>query len=140
MCKLCIVTSESQHNAYYDKTDGRCKACPTNTGARAASLVCSVFGVVVMAYVLWYSYRHDRLWSYCQAKSETWRVTKLFRRIAFIVLLAVRVFERTAVPRFKILVTFYQVIVVLPSVYGTSMPTVYCEPSPSAVSRLPCVC
>ena len=51
-------------------------------------------------------------------------VTVFLRKLVF------HVFSRAAVPRYKILVTFYQVVRVLPTMYDVEMPQEYCEPPP----------
>jgi hypothetical protein len=148
MCKLCVASNETRprHDAYFDEKTGRCKDCPTDIGARGGALVGGVVGVLVLAYVVSHGYRH---WSQKRTRisqaernieKAAKRITKLSRRILFYMAVAVGVFERTAVPRFKILITFYQVIVVLPNMYGTDMPTAYCELSPLALPQLHTSC
>jgi len=126
MCKLCVVANTSQHAAYFDEAQRRCKDCPTDTGARAGALVGGVVGVLVLAYILWCSWRRGLTCSCCETnKSETRWLTRLIRRVLFCVSIALNVFSRNIVPRFKIIVTYLQVAVVLPSLYGTEMPSEY---------------
>jgi hypothetical protein len=62
--------------------------------------------------------------------TKTSSLVVCLRRTVFYLTAFVVVFRRVAVPRFKILITFYQVVVVLPSIYGVDMSAEYCESLP----------
>jgi hypothetical protein len=89
MCELCVDTNRTKHDAYFDKTDGRCKDCPTSVGA--SLLVGSVVGLVAMASVLWCSQRQCHQFQNIIKRGRRWRITKLLSWLVYIVSVAVRV-------------------------------------------------
>jgi hypothetical protein len=116
MCELCVA-NESHHAAYFDKTEARCKDCPSEAWARAGAIVGGIMGLVVLIYALRCSWRRSQF-------ANCW-IAIYLRRIVLYML------SRTVVPRLKIVITFYQIVVVLPSVYNVDMPPEYCERPPT---------
>jgi hypothetical protein len=131
MCMLCVATNESQHASYFDRAKRRCTDCPSDTGARTGALVGAAAGIVLLVYVLGWSWRRGLWCSWWKKEAkDTSRCQKLLRKMILFVKVVIKVMDRTATPRFKILIAFYQAVILLPDLYGIEMPSDYCEASP----------
>jgi hypothetical protein len=122
MCMLCDVANVSQHMSYFDS---RCRECPTDRDRwlQACGIIGGMVGVVVLIGAFRCCLHHDVLSRQCQMDN----VKTTFHRVVVYLIKFIRIFRRTAVPRCKILFTFYQVVVQMPRVYAVDMPTEYCE-------------
>jgi hypothetical protein len=153
MCRLCVING-STDDAYFDTTRSRCSDCPSDRESwmRVIALACGLAGLAVLFYLFQCSWLHDSeavvyicvrrkeiMRRCCRGKLKcgVQRATFLFSRAFFYATVFVETFQRAAVPRFKIVITCYQVLVALPDVYGVDMPSEYCESSPPWHTPLP---
>jgi hypothetical protein len=87
-------------------------------------------GITMVAYGLWYGWHHGNQFSRRRCLRLVSAGSSLNRMLSC-------VFSRAHVPKFKILITFYQVVAVLPDLYGLEMPPEYGEPRRHASAPLP---
>jgi hypothetical protein len=96
MCELCVVSNDSHPDAYFDKTQRRCKECPDNPFSRAGAVVGGTVGVIALMYGLWYIWRHPLKCSSCSSRfNARWAVLK---RFFLFVSIFIRVGQRAAQP------------------------------------------
>jgi hypothetical protein len=150
LCKLCLA-NESRHAAYFDEFHGRCKGCPTDVWARAGAVLGGMVGVVVLVYGIWHCSRAvptsvhpstqpvagrrcSRLYfRFPDGLAKVKVCIPVRRATVFLRGVVAHVLSRATVPRLKIAVAFYQVVSVLPKMYGIEMPSAYREPPPLCI-------
>jgi hypothetical protein len=77
----------------------------------------------MLTYGLWYVWHRGR--------QCTWRCVQVIRKgwfTCFSSQIISYVITRATLPKFKLLITFYQMVVALPDLYGVDLPLEYCKP------------
>jgi hypothetical protein len=87
-------------------------------------------GIILLTYGIWYEWHHVN--RFCSRQS-----LRLVRADSFLRMAIEYGFSRAHVPKFKILITFYQVVAVLPDLYQLDMPQEYCKPLSPAPTPQP---